>query len=127
MSRRFYALFLSLVLIFALWGCQASRPADTGAQKTVTLTVIHKDGTEKAFTAQSSARYLGEAFSDQAVFSGEDSEYGLFITEADGEAANGQNEEWWCLTKGGEAVMTGIDLTPFSDGDQFELTFTIGY
>ena len=37
------------------------------------------------------------------------------------------NQEWWCFTKGGESVNTGVDSTPVADGDAFEITFTVGY
>ena len=43
------------------------------------------------------------------------------------ETADKSKEEWWCITKGGQAVMTGISTTPFADGDTFELTLTVGY
>ena len=36
-------------------------------------------------------------------------------------------EEWWCFTKDGEDVMTGVDSTPVADGDHFEITLKTGY
>ena len=52
---------------------------------------------------------------------------GLFFYTVDVETVDDANQEWWCLTKGGESLMTGADSTPIADGDQFELTLTVGY
>lgn len=49
------------------------------------------------------------------------------LKSVDGETVDDANQEWWCLTKGGESLMTGADSTPIADGDQFELTLTVGY
>ena len=37
------------------------------------------------------------------------------------------NQEWWCFTKGGEMLMTGVDDTMIADGEQYEATFTVGW
>ena len=55
------------------------------------------------------------------------SAYGLYILTADGETADEDNQEWWCITQGGEQLNTGADQTPIADGDRFELTLTVGY
>ena len=44
-----------------------------------------------------------------------------------GETVDDANQEWWCLTKGGEMWNYGADATELSDGDTYELTFTVGY
>ena len=45
-----------------------------------------------------------------------------------GQKAIGEaKEEWWCFTKDGEDVMTGVDSTPVADGDHFEITLKTGY
>ena len=43
----------------------------------------------------------------------------------DGETAQDSLNQWWCVTKGGERVNTGADLTPIADGDRFELTLSV--
>ena len=43
------------------------------------------------------------------------------------ETVDDANQEWWCLTKGGEMWNYGADATELSDGDTYELTFTVGY
>ncbi len=96
-------------------------------EKAITLKVVHGDGSEKEFSLSTSAGTLGEALEAEGLIEGEDSSYGLFITAVDGEAADDSNQEWWCLTKGGEVWNYGADATEISDGDVFELTLTVGY
>ena len=45
----------------------------------------------------------------------------------DGETADESKQEWWKLTKEGEMVNTGADVTPIADGEHYELTLTVGY
>ena len=45
----------------------------------------------------------------------------------DGETVDDANQEWWCLTKGGESVETGVDSTPVEDGATYEWTLMVGY
>ena len=49
------------------------------------------------------------------------------MTAVNGIAADDSKQEWWCFTKGGEEMMTGVDTTPIADGDAFEITLTEGY
>lgn len=103
------------------------RDRGTAGDKEIGVTVIHRDASQKGFTIETEAAYLGEALLAEGVIAGEEGEYGLYITEADGEAADEANQEWWCITKGGEDIMTGVDLTPIEDGDKFEITLTTGW
>ena len=36
-------------------------------------------------------------------------------------------QEWWCFSKGGEDLSTGVDTTPIADGDTFEATLKTGW
>ncbi len=71
--------------------------------------------------------YLAPALVEGGVVEDNQSAYGLYILTADGETADEGEQEWWCITKGGETVNTGADQTPISDGERYELTFTVGY
>ena len=64
---------------------------------------------------------------EQGLVNGTEGTYGLFITELNGVVANEAAQEWWCITKDGEMLNTGASDTPINDGDQFELTLTVGY
>ena len=114
-----------LALLIGLTGCSPKKAAPGSSapeQKTVTIEVIHKDKTQKEFQILSAAEYLGDALVAEGLVKGTTGDYGLYIDTVDK-----SKEEWWCITKGGQAVMTGISTTPFADGDTFELTLTVGY
>ncbi|MCI9421307.1 MAG: DUF4430 domain-containing protein [Dorea sp.] len=98
----------------------------TGA-KEITVTVVHADETSKDFVYQTDAAYLGEVLKSEELVEGTEGEFGMFITSVDGETADDSKEQWWCITKGGEALNTSADQTPIEDGEKFELTLTEGY
>lgn len=127
---------LMLVGAFAGCGTQAAVKTDSAAAqtnelgsgaKTVTFKAVHEDGTTNTFVLHTDAATLGEALLAEGLIEGSESQYGLFVTTVDGETADDANQEWWCLTKGGEEWMYGVDSTEISDGDTFEFTLTVGY
>lgn len=102
-------------------------PKGTGGTKQVTVRVVYADKTQKAFPLRTNAEFLGRALEEAGLAQGEQGPYGLYIKTVDGVTADESKQQWWCLTKGGETVMTGADATPVADGDVFELTLTEGY
>ena len=128
MNKKLLAGVLALVLVVAaLIGVYfAPRPATSAADKTITATVV-ANGEEEAFTIHTDEEYLRGALESIDLIAGEESEYGLFVTTVNGITADDANQEWWCFTKGGESLNTGVDSTPIADGDAFEITLTVGY
>lgn len=128
MNKKLLAGVLALVLVVAaLIGIYfATRPATSAADKTITATVV-ANGEEEAFTIHTDEEYLRGALESIDLIAGEESEYGLFVTTVNGIPADDANQEWWCFTKGGESLNTGVDSTPIADGDAFEITLTVGY
>ena len=102
------------------------RPETSAGSKTVTIEVAAPDfsNTHKIKT---DAEYLGDALKEEGIIEGEKGQYGLFITSVDSIKAEDSKQQWWCITKGGADVMTGVDVTPIADGDNFELTLKEGY
>lgn len=136
-TSRGLALLLSLLLVVGSFaGCggkQESSGAGSGSQavyvasKSITLTVVHKDGSQKDFPIQTDAQNLREALEQEKLIAGEESEYGLFVNTVDGEKADEANEEWWQLSKNGEVSPTGVDSTEIADGDAYTFTLIVGY
>lgn len=128
MNKKLLAGVLALVLVVAaLIGIYfATRPATSAADKTITATVV-ANGEEEAFTIHTDEEYLRGALESIDLIAGEENEYGLFVTTVNGITADDANQEWWCFTKGGESLNTGVDSTPIADGDAFEITLTVGY
>ena len=102
-------------------------PKTVEGEKEITVLVLHSDETEKSFVYQTDAEYLGEVLKENALADGTMGQYGLFIETVDGETADTLKQQWWCITKNGEKLMTSADTTPIADGEQYELTLTEGY
>lgn len=118
------ALALAAVLVCA-WLLAA--PQGAAGSKALTLTVAYADGSTDEFCFTTDAEFLRGALEEQQLVAGDESEYGLFIKTVNGVTADEGQQQWWCLTRGGAEVMTGVDSTPIADGDQFELTLKTGW
>lgn len=99
---------------------------ELASDTTVYVTVVNGSVSEE-HTITTKCANLGDALLEEGLIKGESGEYGLYITEASGIAANAEKEQWWCITKGGEAVMTGVSQIKIQNGDKYELTLKEGY
>lgn len=105
----------------------AARPAVAEGAKTISVTVVHADGSEKQFQYRTDEEYLGPVLLAEGLAEGEDGPYGLTICVVDGEKADwNENQSYWALYIGEEYAATGADSTPVKDGDSFKLVYTIG-
>ena len=118
---------LLVLVIGALVIYNANKPAAQEGGKHLTVTVVHGDGSSKDFAIATDAEFLRGALEEQSLIEGSDSEYGMFVTGVDGETVDSDQQQWWCFTKGGEMLMTGVDTTPIADGEHYEITFTTGW
>lgn len=122
------ALAVLVVLVAALFGVyRFTRGTAVQGEKTITVDVIHRDGSLKTFEYHTDREYLGETLTDEKLVSGDTGPHGIFITSVDGETADDANQEWWCITKDHGQLNTSADQTPIADGDKYELTLTVGY
>lgn len=115
-----------LLAVAAVWFL--SRPASVAGAKTITLDVIHADSSANTFTISTDAENLRTALEqEEGLIDGEEGAYGLMVYTVDGETADwDRDQSWWCLTKDGEMLNTGVDDTIIADGDHYEFTYTIG-
>lgn len=104
-----------------------TRPNANAGAKTLTITVVHGDGSEKVFDVHTDSENLEGALLENNIVEDNQSDWGLYILTADGETADEAQEEWWCITKGGEMLTTGATDTVIADGECYELTLTVGY
>ena len=102
-------------------------PTPVAGQKTLTVEIVHGDGSRRSFPITTQEEFLGRALVEAGLVVDDQGDYKLYIQTADGETADSAKQEWWCLTKGGEPVNTGADSTPIVDGERYELTLTVGY
>lgn len=96
-------------------------------KKEITLVIEHGNKKTKTVSIETEKKFLGDALKEKKLIKGNMGEYGLFITEVDGEKADESKQQWWCITKKKQQVNTGVDKTPIRDKDQFELTLKEGY
>ena len=116
------ALIAVFIGVYAL-----TRPETSAGEKTFTVEVVHKDTSSKTFTYETDEEFLGTVLLAEGLVKGDVSEYGLYITEVDGETADyNVDKSYWALYEGEEYAMQGADTTPIEDGDRFKLVYTIG-
>ena len=82
---------------------------------------------DDTFTITTDAEYLRGALESINLIAGSESEYGLFVTTVNGVTADDSKQQWWCFTKDGEMLQTGVDSTPIANGEHYEITLTEGY
>ena len=118
---------LAALIVGALALYNAYMPTGVEVGKHLTVEVIHSDGSEKSFAIATDSENLRGALEEESLIEGEDSSYGLYVTVVDGESADASQQQWWCFTKDGEMLMTGVDDTMIRDGEKYEITFTTGW
>ena len=119
-------IFIALLAILA-YVYVATRPQATEGSKKIVVEVIIPGEDSEEFTIQTDAEFLRQALEEKDLVKGSESQYGLFITEVNGRAANSDKQEWWAITQDGEQLMYGVDQVAINDGDHYEITLTVGY
>ena len=128
-NKKLIVIALALVVVIgALLGLYvATRPETAAGAKTITVTVVHGDGTAKNFTYHTDEEYLGPVLMEEGLVVGEMGPYGLMISAVDGEEAVWEvNNAYWALFIGDDYATSGADTTPVYDGSAFKLEYTIG-
>lgn len=119
-----------MVIVLFISGCGEAQNNSSVASsvadelKTISVTVVYADESEKVFDIETDAEFLGEAMLEQKLITEEEYKSG-FYTEIDGVRADyNADKAWWCVTKGGEMTSKGLNDLPIKDGDSFEITYT---
>lgn len=114
-----------IAIMLGIWF--VTRPQTQEGNKTITVVVVHKDGTSKSFEYHTDEEYLAPVLVAEELVIGEDGPYGLSIHTVDGEKADWNTDKsYWALFIGEEYATTGASSTPVNDGDTFKLVYTIG-
>jgi hypothetical protein len=105
----------------------ATRPETHVGAKTITVTVIHKDGSQVVKTYHTDEEFLAPVLVAEGLVTGKDGPYGLDIVSVDGEEAVWEKHKaYWALYVGEEYANSGASSTPIADGDTFKLVYTLG-
>ena len=108
-------------LMLGIWA--ATRPETQQGSKTITVVVVHEDGTEKTFEYHTDAEYLAEVLLAEELVTGSESEYGLTIESVDGVTADWNDNVYWAIYIGDEAATTGASSIPVTDGGLYKLVY----
>ena len=141
-TKKLLSLLLSLLLVFSLASCLTPESPDDGSgtlwdtalytesttlgegEKTVTVTVSAK-GTDVVFTIHTNADNLRDALLSVGLIDGEQQGVGYMISHVNGMRADYTlDRAYWGFFRGGEYMMTGVDSTPVTGGEAFELVYT---
>lgn len=122
---------LALIVLLAVVGVcltlwLARRPETAEGTKTLSIQVVHGDGSAKDFEFRTEAKNLAQALLEHEPLGvkGDDSQFGLYIQTVDGETASDADQTFWSVSKDGVALTVGTSSQPISDGERYELTLT---
>ena len=121
-------LIIAIIAVAAVIGLMlgvyfATRPETQQGSKTITVVVVHEDGTEKTFEYHTDAEYLAEVLLAEELVTGSESEYGLTIESVDGVTADWNDNVYWAIYIGDEAATTGASSIPVTDGGLYKLVY----
>lgn len=128
-NRKVWIGVAALLLVAGLmgWLWMGSREQSIQGGKEITVTVVHKDSTEKIFEYDTEMEYLGELLLGEGLVEGESGEYGLMISAVDGETADWNvDRSYWAIFIGEDYATTGADSIVLTDGGEYGLVYTIG-
>lgn len=121
------AIALAVLVAVLLGAYFLTRPQGQEGLKKVTVSVIHKDGTQKDFPFETEEEFLGKLLVNEGIVEDNQTEYGLYILTADGETADWSVDEgWWAVYVGDEMAELGADSTVLTDGTTYKLVYTCG-
>ncbi len=121
--KKMFALLLVLAVVCSLVACGGEKKTQEGV-KSFTVTVVHADGTSKAFAYETDEEMLGDYLEEQGLIESEGADDGMFHT-VDGEKADwNEANSYWAFYLGEEYAMNGIYDTPITDGAVYKLVYT---
>lgn len=117
-------IFVLLIAVLAIVYVQFA-PKGTKGSKNIEIEVTFRDKSTKTYKISTDEEFLRGALEQEDLIQGTESEMGLYVTSVSDEVADDNNKEWWCFTKGGEMLSTGVDSTPINDKDHFEAVLSV--
>lgn len=136
-TTRTLSLLLVVILTLALTACGGHKVDVTGLWEQATYTADTTIGDGKTtvevefvieeqsitITLKTDKENLGEALYEHSLINDPS-----FFDTANGIKADwNANQAWWKVCKGGETTMVGVGDLTLTDGDHYELIYTIGY
>lgn len=115
--KRILSLTLALIMLFSTIFIVSCKKEEDGEEKSFTFTVVFLDGTSKSYNITTTKNYLADALVEENLISGEDSQYGLYVTTVDGEYHKWEDDgKFWALYEGDTSAPTGASSLEIKDG-----------
>lgn len=115
--KRILSLTLALIMLFSTIFIVSCKKEEDGEEKSFTFTVVFLDGTSKSYDITTTKNYLADALVEENLISGEDSQYGLYVTTVDGEYHKWEDDgKFWALYEGDTSAPTGASSLEIKDG-----------
>ena len=125
-GKKVLALALLLLLVLAVvFAYLHFSPSAVAGDKAIVFQVTHGDGSVNSFDISTDAESLRAALEAEGLITGTESQYGLFVTEVDGESADAAQNQWWRFDRDGEMLNTGVDDTMIADGEHYEAVLDV--
>ncbi len=127
-NKKLIAVVVALAALIALMAgvFLSSRTEAAAGSKTITVTVVHADGSQKEFVYTTDQELLGQVLYGEGLIQADNVDEGMFNI-VDGEKADwNENQSYWSLYEGEDYAMEGVDTLVIQDGDAFKLVYTIG-
>ena len=141
-KKRLLSLLLVFVLIAAaaLTGC-SGKPAETTAppaetapvtvlgegSKAFDLSIVDKEGVNHLYRIHTDEEMVGFALIEHELIEGEEGPYGMYIKSVLGQVLDYETDKmYWAFYVDGEYAMTGVDLTPITEGTAYLLKAEAG-
>ena len=83
-----------MLAVAALFVWQAAKPETHQGSKEIVVNIDHLNGDDASYTIYTDAEYLRAALEQENLIEGTESQYGLYVTSVDGEAADESKQEW---------------------------------
>ena len=125
-KKMIMAIVVLAVVVAALLGIyKATRPEAVEGGKTVTVLIIHKDGTEKKLEYATDLEYLSELLLEKELVTGYASEeFGFTIESVDGVTADWSTDNaYWALYEGDEYATASAAGIVLVDGGVYKLVY----
>ena len=129
-------LILAALLLAGLSGCGRKSESDAQLWGSAAYTentelgdgekafTLHVTAGEKSviFTIHTDKTLLGDALKDNALITGEEGQYGLYIKTVNGIRADyDEDGYYWAFYIGGDYAPSGIDATEITEGAEYSL------
>ncbi len=125
MNKKLTLAAIALVAVIAVMAAVfvLTREKPQEGSKTITVTVVHQDKTEKTFTYHTDEEYLDKVLLAEKLIEGYEDQYGFVVEKVEGKEANWENGVFWSLYIGSEQATVGISQVVVTDGGAYKLVY----